>query len=129
MPDKNIKKETNSQTRQKKPAKPEEPEGETIRFLDIESNLKEYALKITNAIFSNQSDVELEGNSYPIEKFKSSRLRYVDLYGYRFVEQNPKKTSKWAQMAQEGKKILWVFRGRSYYARVVEGQFTLLKKH
>jgi len=97
--------------------------------MDIESNLKEYALKIADAMFSGQLEVELGGNKYLIEKFKAKRLKYVDLYGFRFVEQNPSKTSHWAQMAREGKKILWVFRGRSYYARVVDGEYTLLKKN
>ncbi len=97
-------------------------------ILDVELNLKEYAIKIAEAIFTNRSEVDIEGNKYPIEQFKSKGLRYVDLYGYRFIEQNPKKTSRWAQMAREGQKILWVFRGRAYYARVIDGKFTLLKK-
>lgn len=99
-----------------------------MNHLDLEAKLEEYAIKIAVSIFSDQSEVELEGNKYPIKKFKSKRLRYVDLYGYRFIEQNPNKTSRWAQMAREGKQIVWVFRGRSYYARVIDGKFTLLKK-
>lgn len=95
---------------------------------DIESNLKEYALKIYQAIFNNLSEVELEGDTIPIQKFKSSHLRYVDLSGFRFIEQNPNKASHWAEMARTGKKIMWVFRGRIYYARVIEGKFILLKK-
>lgn len=103
-------------------------ESEESGVLDVESNLAEYAVKIANAIFSNNEAVTLEGIEFPIQVFKSKSLKYVDLYGFRFIEQNPKKTSRWAQMAKEGKKILWVFRGRSYYARVVDGEFTLLKK-
>jgi hypothetical protein len=95
--------------------------------LDIQSNLKAYALKIYQAIFNNLSEVELEGKLILIQKFKSSRLRYVDLSGYRFIEQNPNKDSHWAEMARTGKKIMWVFRGRVYYARVIDGNFILLK--
>ena len=97
--------------------------------LDIESNLKEYTLAIFEAIFSKETEVEIEGSTYAIKKFKSKNLRYVDIYGYRFIEQNPNKSSKWAQMAREGSKILWVFKGRAYYARVIDGKFILLKKH
>jgi hypothetical protein len=96
--------------------------------LDFESNLKVYALSIAEALFSNRSEVILEGSSYPIKKFKISLLRYVDLYGFRFVEQNPAKDSKWAHMARSGKNILWVFRGNTYYARIIDGNFILLKK-
>ena len=96
--------------------------------VDFELNLKGYALKIADALFSNQSEVILEGSHYPIKKFKTSQLRYLDLYGFRFVEQNPAKDSKWAQMARIGKKILWIFRGNTYYARIIDGNFILLKK-
>jgi len=96
--------------------------------MDIEANLEEYSLQIFKALFSKQSEVEVAGESFPIKDFKSKKLRYVDLYGFRFIEQNPAKASKWAQMAREGTKIMWVFRGRSYYARVLDGNFTLLKK-
>ncbi len=95
---------------------------------DIETNLEEYSLQIFKALFSQQKEVELEGDTFPINVFKSKKLRYVDLYGFRFIEQNPAKTSKWAQMARQGTNIMWVFRGRSYYARVTDGKFTLLKK-
>ena len=96
--------------------------------MDIEANLKEYSMQIFKALFSKQSEVEVAGESFPISIFKSKKLRYVDLYGFRFIEQNPAKTSKWAQMARDGAKIMWVFRGRSYFARVIDGNFTLLKK-
>ena len=96
--------------------------------MDIEANLEEYSLQIFKALFSKQSEVEVAGESFPINIFKSKKLRYVDLYGFRFIEQNQKKSSKWAQMAREGTQIMWVFRGRTYYARVIDGKFTLLKK-
>jgi len=95
--------------------------------LDIESNLHEYALKIYNAIFGNLSEIELEGVIIPIQRFKSSYLRYADFYGFRFIEQNPNKASYWGKLARSGKKIMWVFRGRVYYARVMDGKFILLK--
>ena len=36
--------------------------------------------------------------------------------------------SHWAKMAQSGKKVLWIFRDQTYYARLIDGQFTLLEK-
>ena len=96
--------------------------------MDVEANLKDFAIKIAEAMFNDQTEVELEGNFFPIKRFKTSKLRYLDLYGFRFVEQNPAKSSRWAEMARNGHKIIWVFRSRVYYARVVDGQYTLLKK-
>ena len=96
--------------------------------MDIEANLEEYSLQIFKALFSKESEVEVTGEFFPINIFKSKKLRYVDLYGFRFIEQNTAKSSKWAQRARDGAKIMWVFRGRSYFARVIDGSFTLLKK-
>ncbi|MHA1267450.1 MAG: hypothetical protein ACTSRS_19600 [Candidatus Helarchaeota archaeon] len=96
--------------------------------MNIEENLKGYSLKIAEAIFSNQKEVEIEGEMFPIKIFKNKQLRYVDLYGFRFIEQNPAKSSRWGEMARKGAKIIWVFRGRTYYARVIDGKFTQLKK-
>ena len=44
------------------------------------------------------------------------------------MEQNPRKQSQWAKKAQEGHKIMWVFKGRSYFAQILDGKFKLLKK-
>ena len=48
-------------------------------------DLKEKGLKIYNAIFEGRKSVEIEENEYPIKKF-SSGIKYVDLFGYRFIE-------------------------------------------
>ncbi|MHA1298488.1 MAG: hypothetical protein ACTSO9_03495 [Candidatus Helarchaeota archaeon] len=55
-------------------------------------------------------------------------MRYVDIDEFRFIEQNPSKSSNWAKMAREGKKIVWVFKHGSYYARILDGKFTKLQK-
>ena len=91
-------------------------------------DISKIAGPIAEGIFSDKDIIEIEGESYKVKVFTKSGLKYVDVGEYRIVEQNPKKSSKWAQMARDGKQILWVFRGRSYYARVVDGQFTLLRK-
>jgi len=50
-------------------------------------DLKEKGLKIYNAIFQGEKSVELDEIQYPIKRF-SSGIKYVDLFGYRFIEQN-----------------------------------------
>ena len=91
-------------------------------------NLEEISLKVFEAMFSDSKNVNIDEVDIPIKKFSSSKLKYVDYFGYRFVEQNPKKQSKWAKKAQEGHKIIWVFKGRRYTAQVFDGKFTDLRK-
>jgi hypothetical protein len=88
--------------------------------------LSKIAVLITEGIFSNKDMIKIENKSYKVKIFAKSGLRYVDVEGYRIIEQNPNKSSKWAKMAKEGKKIVWIFKGGKYYARVVDGHFTLL---
>lgn len=68
--------------------------------------LKETGIKIYTAIFSNESSVDIDGMEYPIKKFSSSSVRYVDLFGYKFIEQNRNKSSQWGQRAREGFNIM-----------------------
>ena len=88
---------------------------------------KANALKIYNAIFKGEKRVELEGIEYPIEKF-SSGIKYIDLFGYRFIEQNRNKKSEWGKKAREGHKIMWVIKGRKYIAQILDGEYHDLKK-
>ncbi len=57
-----------------------------------------------------------------------SRLRRFSIGGYDFVEQNPGKGSRWAEMAREGNRILWVMKGGSYLAQVRDGEFRDFKE-
>ena len=63
----------------------------------MSEDLKETALKVYTAIFENQDSVEVEGVTYFIEKTSKSKLRSVEIDDLTFIEQNPKKDSKWAQ--------------------------------
>lgn len=85
-----------------------------------------------DSIFSDQMAVEIDGVEYFIEVLPRVRLRYADIEvkgeKFRVMEQNSTKTSKWAEMARKGSQIAWVFKGGRYYARVVDGIFTLLCK-
>ena len=90
-------------------------------------NLKENGLKIYKAIFSGEKKVEIDEIEYSIEKF-SSGIKYVDLFGYRYIEQNRNKKSEWGKKAREGYKIMWIIKGRRYLVRIMDGEFIDLKK-
>lgn len=90
-------------------------------------NLDQRGLKIYNAIFGKKKNVEIEGIEYPIKKF-SSGIKYADLFGYRFIEQNRNKKSEWGKKAREGHNIMWIIKGRRYIARIMDGEYNDLKK-
>ena len=70
---------------------------------------------------------KLFGGGRGVKRFARSGLRYVDLTGGAvLVEQNPKKRSEWAELAQHGHNIAWAMRDGSYLARVVDGEVTML---
>ncbi|HEY6187879.1 MAG TPA: hypothetical protein VIW80_09390 [Pyrinomonadaceae bacterium] len=70
---------------------------------------------------------KLFGGGRGVRKFARSGLRYVTLKdGAVLVEQNPKKRSEWAQLANEGHRVAWVMRDGEYLARVVDGEVVML---
>lgn len=83
------------------------------------------------AIFNDEHFVMIDEKHRLIKRLAGNGLRYVDLQldegKFRILEQNPRKQSKWARMARTGHKILWVFKGGHYYARMVDGVFQILK--
>jgi len=90
-------------------------------------NLKENGLKIFNAMFERKKSVEIDDIEYSIKKF-SSGVKYVDLFGYRYIEQNRNKKSEWGKKAREGHKIMWIIKGRRYIAQILDGEYKELKK-
>ncbi|NVM16571.1 MAG: hypothetical protein HWN80_02565 [Candidatus Lokiarchaeota archaeon] len=90
-------------------------------------DLKEKGLKIYNAIFQGEKSVEIDEIEYPIKKF-SSGIKYVDLFGYRFIEQNKNKKSEWGKKARKGHKIMWLIKGRRYVSQIMDGDYIDLKK-
>ena len=84
-------------------------------------DLPSIALQITEALFNNKPDVLIKNQLYRIERLKRTGLRCVTLEGYLFIEQNPKKPSKWGELAVNGHKILWVIKGNVYLIRVQDG--------
>ncbi len=89
--------------------------------------LKEKGLEIYRAIFEGKKSVEIDDIVYQIKKFTSG-IKYLDLFGYRFIEQNRRKKSKWGKKAREGHKIMWIIKGRRYIARIMDGKYIDLKK-
>jgi hypothetical protein len=70
---------------------------------------------------------KLFGGGRGVAKFSRSGLRYVNLTGGAIlVEQNPKKSSEWAELANQGHRIAWVMREGQYLARVVDGEVVKL---
>ena len=98
------------------------------RDADDSESLREAALSIYDAIFGGQESAEIEGEIYPVERTSKSNLLSVRIDPLFFVEQNPTKSSRWAEMAREGHQIMWVMKGRGYLARVMDGKFLDLKR-
>ncbi|MHA2473616.1 MAG: hypothetical protein ACXAES_10320 [Promethearchaeota archaeon] len=90
-------------------------------------DLKHKGLKIFNAIFEGKKEVEIDEIKYPIRKF-SSGIQYVDLFGYRYIEQNRNKKSEWGKKAREGHKIMWIIKGRRYVSQILDGEYKDLTK-
>jgi hypothetical protein len=70
---------------------------------------------------------KLFGGGRGVKTFARSGLRYVALRdGAVIVEQNPKKRSEWAKLANDGHRVAWVMRDGEYLARVVDGEVVML---
>ena len=66
---------------------------------------------------------------YPVRQTPKRGLRQVDFVfednEIRGLEQNPQTKSRWAQMAQAGKKVMQFLNEGRYVANVVDGKVTL----
>jgi hypothetical protein len=70
---------------------------------------------------------KLFGGGRGVRRFARSGLRHVGLGGGAvLVEQNPQKSSEWAELARRGRRVAWVLRDGEYLARVVDGEVTFL---
>lgn len=70
---------------------------------------------------------KLFGGGRGVRRFARSNLRYVKLDDdIMLVEQNPNKSSEWAKLARDGRRIAWVLREGEYLARVVDGEVVML---
>ncbi len=94
-----------------------------FKLEDIKSN----SLKIYEAIFNKKKTVVIDEIEYSIQKF-SSGIKYIDFFGYRFIQQNHNKKSEWGKKARQGHQIMWILKGRRYIARIMDGDFIDLRK-
>ena len=90
--------------------------------------VEEIAYNVYEAIFSNRTSVEIDGEVYPIEKTSKNKVRLIRHDNLTYIEQNPNKSSHWAKEARSGHKILWVMRNRRYLFRIMDGNFLDLRK-
>jgi len=71
-------------------------------------------------------EVEIAGRTYPVTRTRGQGLRVVSFlyldHRIEGIEQNPQKTSRWAKLAQEGKRIMQFRLGHRYIANVCEGR-------
>ena len=91
-------------------------------------NLKEKALTAFDGIFNNIETIEIDGDRYFLDHTPRKGLRFYEIDGYSYLEQNPETGSNWAKMAREGHQIMWVMKGRRYFAQVRDGVFYDLRK-
>ncbi len=72
---------------------------------------------------------KLFGGGRGVRKFAHSGLRHVPLPDNAvLIEQNPKKSSEWAELARKGHRVAWVMRDGEYLARVIDGEVVMLKE-
>ena len=75
--------------------------------------------------------VILNDERYPVRRTTRSKLREVDFkfegVALRGVEQNANTSSRWAKLAQEGKKVMQFLADGRYVANVVEGKATVYR--
>ena len=81
------------------------------------------------ALFECRPSVTLDGRSSPVRETSQSKLREVnfqfDGHMVRGLEQNPNTSSRWGQLAREGKKVMQFLSGGRYVANVVDGKVHL----
>ena len=72
------------------------------------------------------------GESYSVRRTLKLGLREVDFtfdgHEIRGLEQNPEAKSRWAQLAQSGKKVMQFLSEGRYVANVVDGKVTRYSK-
>lgn len=92
-------------------------------------NLEETLLSVWRQVLEENANlVQLEERNYPVRRTARKRLRQVDFeFGgeaWRGIEQNPETSSRWAQLAAAGAKVMQFTVGGRYRANVVDGKIT-----
>jgi len=80
------------------------------------------------ALVEEKKSVEVEGESYPVKATRRRGLRTVQ-FSFKgqpidAIEQNPQTTSRWAQLARRGQRVMqFTCQGR-YVGNVADGKLT-----
>ncbi len=81
------------------------------------------------ALEENANIVDLGGRRYPVHRTKRRRLRQIDFeldgQSLRGIEQNPETSSRWAELARAGQKVMQFTSGGRYLANVADSKLTL----
>jgi hypothetical protein len=80
------------------------------------------------ALVDGVEKIKLNGRLFPVRRTPKKRLRQVDFdldgEAVRGLEQNPETSSRWAQLARQGHRIMQFLCGGRYIANVVDGKVT-----
>jgi len=80
------------------------------------------------ALLDSAKEVTLGNKIYPVRHTAKRRLAQVDFefdgLSYRALEQNPETTSRWAQLARKGAKVMQFLSNGRYLAVVADGKIT-----
>ncbi len=84
------------------------------------------------SLVEGRQEVSLNGGNFPIRHTAKNRLRQVDFSfdgkEIRGLEQNPKTSSRWAELARTGHKVMQFLSGGRYIANVADGKVTLYRR-
>lgn len=80
------------------------------------------------ALMDKARSVTLDGATYPVRRTAKHKFAQVDFeFGgepMRALEQNPQTTSRWAQMARKGAKVMQFLAAGKYLTVVADGKIT-----
>jgi hypothetical protein len=93
------------------------------------SRLDEIFLSVWHqALVDGAKQISVAGQSYPVRRTAKRRLAQVDFEfegaSYRGLEQNPETTSRWAQLARQGAKVMQFLSNGRYLAAIADGKLT-----
>lgn len=84
------------------------------------------------ALVEGAKRVRVGDNTYPVRRTAKSKLAQVDFevagQPIRGLEQNPATSSRWAEMARKGAKVMQFLQNGRYIAAVSDGKLTRFGK-
>jgi hypothetical protein len=96
---------------------------------EIASPLDEVFLSVwRQSLLENAKRVIIGNDSYAVRRTAKRRLAQVDFefagVSYRGLEQNPETSSRWAQLARRGAKVMQFLAGGRYLAAIADAKIT-----